>query len=347
MVVGYLCVGAATLLLGYPTRETGGPLVSLFWRDWVWLAALPVALLFIAVWRRIGDYGLTEQRYLMVLIGVWALILAVFRIAQGPRFDLRLVPGVLAFLLLAASLGPGGAIGLSVLSQKAELGSILAANGLLVDGRIVPRGEDAPENPLGADAGRVRAIEWYLNTHHSLGLLAPWFEGHPDDPFAPGKTPEATARDLLVALGLRPDLGGPSGAVYFTHYSDVPAVLAPEQGAYVVGPIVFEGGPSPVAIPAESVDVAGLGTVKVELADKLLTASLADGDAVSFDLAEAVKEVYRRGWPKVMDHRPIELKGSARGLAGTMVIDNLNGTYNEPDFNVLLLRFWLVIGRAG
>ena len=51
MVVGYLFVGAATLLLGYPTRETGGPLVRLFWRYWVWLAALPVVLLFIAVWR--------------------------------------------------------------------------------------------------------------------------------------------------------------------------------------------------------------------------------------------------------------------------------------------------------
>ena len=122
MVVGYLFVGAATLLLGYPSRETGGALVRLFWRYWVWLAALPVALLFVAVSRRIADYGLTEQRYLMVLIGIWALILAAFRLAQGARFDLRLLPGVLALLLLAASFGPGGAIGLSVLSQKGGAG---------------------------------------------------------------------------------------------------------------------------------------------------------------------------------------------------------------------------------
>ncbi len=182
---------------GYPSRETSGPLVRLFWRYWVWLAALPVALLFIAVSRRIADYGLTEQRYLMVLIGVWALILAAFRLAQGARFDLRLLPGVLALLLLAASLGPGGAIGLSVLSQKAELASILTGKGVLVDGKIVPGGEGAAETPLGGVAARARAIEWYLNTHHSLGLLAPWFEGHPDDPFAPGKTPEETARGFL------------------------------------------------------------------------------------------------------------------------------------------------------
>jgi hypothetical protein len=347
MVVGYLFVGAATLLLGYPTRETGGPLVSVFWRYWVWLAALPVALLFIAVWRRIGDYGLTEQRYLMALIGVWALILAAFRIVQGARFDLRLVPGVLAVLLLAASLGPGGAIGLSVLSQKAELASILSANGLLVEGKIVPRGEGAAENPLGEQAARARAIEWYLNTHHSLGLLAPWFEGHPNDPFAPGKAPEETARELLIALGLRPDLGSSSGAVHFTHYSDVPAVLTPGKGAYIVGPIVFQGAPTPAPIAPESVDIEELGTVKLELSDTQLRASLNDGTAVTFDMSEAVKEVYRRGWPKVMDHRPIELKGASGGLDGTMVIDNLNGTYKEPDFDISLLRFWLLIGRAG
>jgi hypothetical protein len=346
MVVGYLFVGAATLLLGYPSRETGGALMRLFWRYWVWLAALPVALLFVAVWRRIADYGLTEQRYLMVLIGIWALILAAFRLAQGARFDLRLLPGVLALLLLAASLGPGGAIGLSVLSQKAELASILASKGMLADGKIVPRGEGGAENPLGEAAARARAIEWYLNTHHSLGLLAPWFEGHPDDPFAPGKSPEETARELLVALGLRPDLGNAAGVVYFTHYSDLPAVLVPGKGAYVVGPIVFEGGSTPAPIPPESVDVEGLGTVKLELTDRLLRASLSEGAAVTFDIADAVKEIYRRGWPKVMDHRPIELQGATGGLAGTMVIDNLNGTYKEPDVDISLLRFWLLIGRA-
>ncbi len=346
MVVGYLFVGAATLLLGYPSRETGGPLMRLFWSYWVWLTALPVALLFIAVSRRIADYGLTEQRYLMVLIGVWALILAGFRIVQGARFDLRLLTGVLALLLLAASLGPGGAIGLSVLSQKAELAAILAAKNMLVDGKIVPREEGAAENPLGEQAARARAIEWYLNTHHSLDLLAPWFEGHPDNPFAPGKSPEETARELLIALGLRPDLGSAPGAVHFTHYSDVPAVLAPAKGAYVVGPIVFKGGASPAPIPPQSVEVEGLGAVKLELSDKLLRASLNDGAAATFDIAAAVKEIYDRGWPNVMDHKPIELPGAQGGLAGTMVIDNLNGTYKEPDFDIALLRFWLLIGRA-
>ncbi len=347
MVVGYLLVGAATLMVGYPSRETGGPLVRFFWRYWVALAALPVVLLFIAVGRRVADYGLTEQRYLMVLIGVWALILAIVRIVRGGNFDLRLVPGVLALLMLAASFGPGGAIGFSVVSQKQQLASLLAEKGMLADGKVVPRGEGAPDNPLGTDAWRARSIEWYLNTHRSLYLLAPWFAGTPNDPFAPGKTPEETARDLLLALGLRADVANSSGVVYFTHYSDVPTVLALAKDGHVIGPIVFQSaGDIPAAIPPQTVEVEGLGTVSVGLDDTLVTVQLASGAAVKFDIQDAVKEIYRRGWPITQDHRPVEVKGAGTGLAGTLVIDNLNGTYKEPAFDISLLRFWLVLGRS-
>ena len=46
------------------------------------------------------------------------------------------------------------------------------------------------------------------------------------------------------------------------------------------------------------------------------------------------------------DHRPVEVKGAGSGSASTMVIDNLNGTYKEPDFDISLLRFWLVLGQS-
>jgi hypothetical protein len=60
-----------------------------------------------------------------------------------------------------------------------------------------------------------------------------------------------------------------------------------------------------------------------------------------------MKEIYRRGWPKVEDHCPIELKGKPGGLDGTVVIDNMNGTYKEPDFDISVLRFWLVLRKLG
>jgi len=35
------------------------------------------------------------------------------------------------------------------------------------------------------------------------------------------------------------------------------------------------------------------------------------------------------------------------GLTGVLLIDNLNGTYKEPNFDLSLIRFWLVIKREG
>ena len=345
MVVAYLFVGAVTLLLGFPSRDEGGPLIRFFWRHWVLLVALPVVLLFIAVSRRIADYGLTEERYMIVLVGVWALILAGIRIAKGPDFDLRLLPGVLALLLFAASFGPGGAIGFSVMSQKAELASILAAKNMLADGKFVPA-SPGEKDPLGQEAARVRAIEWYLNAHRSLAVLAPWFEGQKDDPFAPGKTPEESVRELLAAFGLTPTLGGGPNLA-FNHHADTPAIVRLGTTARMIGPVVFQTVPKPLPIPVQTVAVEGYGPVEVELEGNAVEVHMEGGGRLSFDLAEAVREIEKRKSSEGKDTSPIALKASSGGVSATLLIDRIVGTYEEPEFSLANLRFWLVLDRAG
>jgi hypothetical protein len=345
MVVAYLFVGAVTLLLGFPSRDQGGPLLRFFWRHWVLLVALPVGLLFIAVSRRIVDYGLTEERYMIVLAGVWALILAGIRIARGPDFDLRLLPGVLALLLFAASFGPGGAIGFSVMSQKAELASILAGKNMLLDGKFVPAAS-GEKNSLGQDAARVRAIEWYLNAHRSLAVLAPWFEGQKDDPFAPGKTPEQSVRELLAAFGLTPILGDVGGTLAFNHHADAPAIVSLSATARMIGPVVFQTVPKPLPTPVQTVAVEGYGPVEVELDGNALEARMAGGERLSYDLTEAVREIENRKSSEGKDTSPIALKASSGGVSGTLLIDRMIGTY-EPEFSLASLRFWLVLDREG
>lgn len=342
MVVGYLFVGAVTLLLGYPSREAGGPHVRFFWRNWVWLTALPVVLLFIAVSRRIADYGLTEERYLIVLIGVWALTLAAFRLARGSAFDLRLMPGVLAFLVLAASFGPGGAIGFSVLNQKAELAAILQKQGMLIDGKFVPATGEGEQPHLGRYAARAGAIVSYLNTHHALTVLSPWFEGAANDPVGPGKTPEETIRDVLAALGLRSNVAL-SGGKSLDFSANVAATLSLPVGGTVVGPVEIRraAGTEP---RSHSLSVDTLGTLLVELSDRQLTASLGENASVAFDLVEAVKALHQRG-SSGGEQRPIELKGSAHGLAGSAMVDRLNAYTTGAESEIVFLRAWLVLER--
>ena len=126
MVVGYLLVGAATLLVGYPSRESGGrsrpPVLAL-------LGGARRASRRAAVHRRRPPYRRLRRDRAALSDG------ADRRLGADPRrhpsscaardFDLRLVPGVLAFLMFAASFGPGGVIGLSVMSQKQQLAELL------------------------------------------------------------------------------------------------------------------------------------------------------------------------------------------------------------------------------
>jgi hypothetical protein len=343
MVVGYLMVGAATLLVGYPIRDSGGTLVRLFWCYWVWLTALPVILLFLAVYRRIADYGVTEDRYLMVLIGVWALALALIRVTRGADFDLRMVPGVWALLLLAASFGPGGAIGFSVMSQRAELEKLLIKRGVLVDGKLVARTDSNPDSlRLGTDASRVRGLEWYLNTHHALSTLEPWFEGG-SNPFAPDKTPEVQTREVLEGLGLRPDISS-SEVSYFSHYSNEPAIVAFNGQGTALGPIVFSGNtmePSP--IPPQTVTTEALGSVRLQLVDNVLYVQTEQGAELRFNIFDAAREL-----TNLMsdEHRPVQLHASGGGLTGTVLIDNLNGMFQEPNLRISLLRFWLMLSKT-
>jgi hypothetical protein len=54
LMVGYLLTGAATLLLVYPSRDSGGALVRLFWRYWLRHAQLGGRGLFHPLIRRAG-----------------------------------------------------------------------------------------------------------------------------------------------------------------------------------------------------------------------------------------------------------------------------------------------------
>ena len=304
MVVGYLLVGAATLWSAIRAARPAEPLVRFFWRYWVCAhGASGGAAVHRRVGRRIADYGVTEQRYLMVLIGVWALVLAILRLVRGANFDLRLVPGVLALLMFAASVGPGGAIGLSVMSQKQQLASLLTGTGILVDGKIVPRGDGLPDNPLGRD-GVARA-------QSSSGISTPtarlicWrhgSKGRRTIRSRPARRRRRRHATSYLRSAFAPTWQTHSGVVYFTHHSDVPAVLFARQGrsCHWPGRVSNRGLNCPAPIPpADRRRSKGSASVKIELSTITAHGQARARVRPSFSTSQdAVKEIYRRGWPQ-------------------------------------------------
>ena len=74
----------------------------------------------------------------------------------------------------------------------------------------------------------------------------------------------------------------------------------------------------------------------------MLIARVDNGPELRFNVMEAARELTNM---LSNEHRPLRLNAASDGLTGVALIDNLNGTYKEPDFDLSLLRFWLVLKR--
>ena len=284
MVLGYGTASALTALMAWPTRATAGPIVALFWRSWHWLVLPPVALLFMAVIVRVRDYGLTEQRYMLLLVGVWLVVTAAW-LTWRPGRDLRVAPGVLAALVLAASVGPWGALGASVASQKGRLQAALTEAGVFRDGRIValPAGGKVIE-PAAFD--RIRDGFRYLATHGRLGEIADWRGGLAAELFRDPvlRSTYFDANPIMKAAGLvRGEAGRDADLVAnFARSPQSNPVVVRTGTIRVIGPYNCAVA-GRIKCDLEIKD-AGRAPIGVEFADGVLNLGDETGRRVSFDL---------------------------------------------------------------
>lgn len=173
MITAFGTIGITTKLLAYPIRHKGTRLLSLFDSYYYYALLVPIILLGIAIGVRINDYGVTEQRYAVVLLGAWFALVALGTIVLKQRFHIRYVPVVLAVMALFASFGPWGAVELSIQSQLSRFESLLNKHQLLVDGRVVRSQGNIPF----ADRKSISSIADYLTMNEDrLRHIQTWFE---------------------------------------------------------------------------------------------------------------------------------------------------------------------------
>ncbi len=93
---------------------------------WFYILLLPLlVLLFIAIMRRVNDYGITENRYFVLVLAVWILAMALYLLfAKNKR--LIILPITLFVLAIASSFGPWGALGFSQRSQINQFKKVYA-----------------------------------------------------------------------------------------------------------------------------------------------------------------------------------------------------------------------------
>ena len=106
LVIGYSVAGIFSLLLIYPIRnDEGNKWIHIFSR-WFYLALFPlIILLSISIFNRTVEYGITENRYFILVLALWLFSIATYFL-NGGKENIKIIPISLAVLALLSSFGP-------------------------------------------------------------------------------------------------------------------------------------------------------------------------------------------------------------------------------------------------
>jgi hypothetical protein len=189
-IVSYLIVcvstlGILTLLLVYPYsiyKENNW--INRFSKIYYFLLMPLIVILFIAIGFRIGDYGITINRYLIALLGIWLSLVSIYFSIQ--KKNIKFIPISLSLILLLASFGPWSMFSIAERSQSKRLISILKKHKVIIDNKVqneaiwnlenLPKFESdnlKKNQALLNDSlnNEVKSILDYLDNHHGFSSI--------------------------------------------------------------------------------------------------------------------------------------------------------------------------------
>jgi len=173
--IGYLVSGVATVgmlswLLVHPLEERAEyGWVKPFTKGF-YIALMPaIVMLWLSIWKRVQQYGITERRYFLIVLSVWLAGIALYYTVGRSR-SIKVIPASLCFMALITFAGPWGAYSVSRASQLTRLEAVLARNDLLAGGVLRRSPHDVPPE----DRKQISAGFRYLLGTHGQDAINPW-----------------------------------------------------------------------------------------------------------------------------------------------------------------------------
>lgn len=171
LVLSFSATGIFSLALLYPIREQ----IENRWVKsairWFWIVIIPmIIVLLLAIWQRISDYGITESRYIGVVLAAWLAVMALYFNLSKTK-GLKIIPASLCLLVLAISFGPWGIFHVSEQSQIKRLQEMLISNKLLVNNRLISSSDTVRTD----DSRQISSIITYLYDTHGYSQIQQWF----------------------------------------------------------------------------------------------------------------------------------------------------------------------------
>lgn len=161
LVLWYSTVSVVVIFFITPILEEN-KLAGRF-KFWFTKLIMPILIMmFVSMGIRINQYGITENRYFALVLGLWVLgIMFYFNFSKKKKNTI--IPIALSIIALNSAFGPLSSFSVSKGSQNNRLKSILVSNNMLVDNKV-----EAASNISTEDKEEISMILNYFDTNHSL-----------------------------------------------------------------------------------------------------------------------------------------------------------------------------------
>lgn len=162
LVLWYSVISIGVIFLIYPLINDN-KLVKhfIFWFPKVIIPI--IIMMYISMGIRIKAYGITENRYFVLVLGLWVLAIMIY-FSFAKRLKNIIIPISLSIIVLNSVFGPLSSYAVSKLSQNDRLEDILVRNNMIKDDQVVKAQSDIATK----DKLEINMILKYFNREHSL-----------------------------------------------------------------------------------------------------------------------------------------------------------------------------------
>jgi len=171
LVLGFSTAGIFSLLLVYPIQDTTNDKWIRVYSKWFYRALFPlIVLLFVAIEKRIITYGITENRYFIILLSFWLTGITIYMLATRLK-KIKMIPVSLFFIATLSSFGPWGAFSVSLRSQLNRFEQEMIKLDMLKNGKV----EKTEKKISFEDEKLISTTLDYIIEMHGIKNLQPYF----------------------------------------------------------------------------------------------------------------------------------------------------------------------------
>ncbi|MGB1205528.1 MAG: DUF4153 domain-containing protein [Chitinophagales bacterium] len=173
LILGIAVLGILALLFLYPLAQKDE-------NSWVktiskayYIVLIPlIIVLWLAIQVRVGSYGVTENRYFLILLASWLTFISLY-FNLKKQANIKIIPISIFLFITVAAIGPLSAFNVSGRSQTARLIKVLEENNMLENNKFSNKAVKIERETV----NNIKSIVRYLVNFSHIYRIEPWYDG--------------------------------------------------------------------------------------------------------------------------------------------------------------------------